>query len=99
MEDFEQVMGMFELNNTGFALFSPMEVYYANLGKTKNQAAFGALEKICSDSRFKHPEPSEGSGLFSVHCCFNHSCVPNAAVVTDLQSTSAEVSEKPLHLT
>jgi hypothetical protein len=90
-------MGMFELNNARVEIISPIYHYFVTLGQTApalvqtDQAAF-KLYSIINQSFGGVPPSAEGNGLFPIHSTINHSCRPNAAQMTMMDSVDAEVA-------
>jgi len=82
---FSRLLSSFELNNIGFHAPTLFQFYHAHLDAlppdlhTKVQQQLGAsawkeLEAYSMHSR-------EGTGLFVIGCCMNHSCEPNVTIM------------------
>ena len=77
-------MGMFEQNNLGIYVASPVPAWVDALASLPDAQRRPALEAaapvIEALGDAAEEDAAEGSGFFALHSCTNHSCLPNAHV-------------------
>ncbi len=79
---FGAVIGMFELNNLDVVVESPVENYFLfidDLPEPDRAAAIGTTGPLLDALDAAYATPLDGTGLFAVVACANHSCAPAAA--------------------
>eukprot|EP01126_Amoeba_proteus_P002500 TRINITY_DN10778_c0_g1_i3.p1 TRINITY_DN10778_c0_g1~~TRINITY_DN10778_c0_g1_i3.p1 ORF type:complete len:320 (-),score=50.07 TRINITY_DN10778_c0_g1_i3:6-965(-) len=95
-EFYDTVLGIFELNNPHVCIMSPLHQYFEALFMntshySKTQPILAPLVSAINHKYGEIPS-SEGHGLFTLHSCINHSCIPNVKQEQRSEITSAEIA-------
>jgi len=80
---FEQVVGLFELNNLDVVVESPVENYFLAIDDLplghERDAALAATQPLLDALDSEYSIALDGSGFYPLVACTNHSCEPNVA--------------------
>jgi hypothetical protein len=80
---FEQIVGLFELNNLDVCVESPVENYFLAVDDLpegeQRQAALRVTQPLLDALDCRYCTPLDGTGFFPFVACANHSCAPRAA--------------------
>eukprot|EP00249_Psilotum_nudum_P005061 c18541_g1_i1 orf=230-1696(+) len=81
LQVYGHIIGLFELNNLDLVVASPVESYFIYIDglapseKAEAEKVIGPLLDALGDT---YATPCNGTALFPIQSCINHSCCPNA---------------------
>ncbi|CAN6457989.1 unnamed protein product [Victoria cruziana] len=80
LEIYGHIIGMFELNNLGLVVASPVEdyfIYISDLPPFEMEEAEKFTRPLLDTLGDDYAISCEGTAFFPIHSCMNHSCCPN----------------------
>ncbi|EFJ45026.1 SET and zf-MYND domain-containing protein [Volvox carteri f. nagariensis] len=87
LEVYGSIVGMFELNNMGLSVPSPVEDYFLAVDEmeegAEKQAVLQITQPLLDALDSEYASPCESTAFLALQSCINHSCDPNCTAVCD----------------
>ncbi|KAK9811846.1 hypothetical protein WJX72_011125 [[Myrmecia] bisecta] len=103
LDVYGSIVGMFELNNLGIWVASPVQDYFLHIDALEgaeraavHEAAGPLLEALDSS----YDAPCEGTAYYALQSCMNHSCAPNCHAMKsaeDVDGSAVLLAKRRVH--
>ncbi|KXZ55285.1 hypothetical protein GPECTOR_3g421 [Gonium pectorale] len=101
LEVYGSIVGMFELNNLGLGVSTPVEDYFLALDEMgegpEREAAMAVTQPLLDALDAEYATGAEATAFMALQSCINHSCDPNCTAACEgPDATVSVVAQRPI---